>query len=225
MTDNEYASRIYCAALEKEDDGDIYVRGVLDMIGTLTEREQLALEYRYRNELTYIQTGRMLGGVCGERARQIIQRALRKLRQPSRLGQMRISAIVEKNNTLQKLLKEKINLINEKNAVIEKLSSQTGYIAEEEVRRDESDIQKNKIEDIDFSTRTYNALKKAGIHDYDTLLAFSCFDDIMRIPNFGKITILEIARRMRDYGYTAWVDWATAMTSKGLRTFLQEALK
>ena len=229
MTNSEYASRIYCAALKKEDDGDIYVRGVLDMIGTLTEREQLALECRYRNGLTYRQTGREIGGVCGERVRQILVRALRKLRQPSREQRMRISGILEKNDMLQKLLQEKNKIIDEKNAVIDELHRQMDYSVREKSpvqgTANECNEPKRNISDADFSARIYHALTKAGIYDCEQLLAFHCFDDIIRIPNIGKVSILEIALKMREYGYIAWTERAAARTSMPLRAAIQKILE
>ena len=229
MTNNEYASRIYCAALKKEDDGDIYVRGVLDMIGTLTEREQLALECRYRNGLTYKQVGKEIGGVGIERARQILVKALRKLRQPSRVRRMCVSAILEKNNTLRKQLQEKSDLIDEKNAVIDDLYKQVenilkGRAVSQEVQYGFGE-REPKIADIDFSMRTFHALMKAGIYDCEQLLAFHCVDDIIRIPNIGKVSILEIARKMREYGYIAWTERAAARTSMPLRAAIQKILE
>lgn len=136
--------------------------------------------------------------------------------------------IIEKNNTLKNQLLEKSNLLSEKNALIDKLYSQIGSSAEEAVSRQEgqkkSHARKIKIEVTDFSTRTYNALREAGINDYDTLLSFPSFDDIMCLPNFGQVTILEIACKMYEYGYTAWVRFAAALTNERLRAIIENAL-
>ncbi|MDR0293748.1 MAG: hypothetical protein LBH95_06310 [Oscillospiraceae bacterium] len=77
MTYHEYAVRIYCKVFKVETDGgDAYVCGILDAIGELTEREQTALECYYHRGMTYKQTGLSLGGVCGQRASQICEKAL-----------------------------------------------------------------------------------------------------------------------------------------------------
>jgi len=100
MTDKEYAARIYFLVFPDEiSDDDMYARGVLEMINTLPEREQRALEYYYRNDLTYKQTGEKLGLSLGQ-ARKVVLRALVKLRYPARLDNMSIRRMAKKYNTL-----------------------------------------------------------------------------------------------------------------------------
>jgi len=96
MTDNEYASRIYCCVFCTDaDDGDSYTRGILDAIGTLTVREQTALESYYRHDNNYKQTGSVIGNISGEAARRIVQKALLKLRHQSRRKNMSVKNIIK----------------------------------------------------------------------------------------------------------------------------------
>ena len=97
MTDNEYASRIYCRIFRLEHtDGDLYARGVLNAINTLSEREQRTLEHYYRDGLTYKQTAEKIG-LSPSQARRVVVTALLKLRHPCRSDHMRISKILEKH--------------------------------------------------------------------------------------------------------------------------------
>ena len=86
MTDNAYATRIYCLVFRIESaDGDMYAHGISDAINTLSEREQRALEYYYRDGLTYEQAGVKIG-LSQSQARRVVVKALLKLRHPSRSG-------------------------------------------------------------------------------------------------------------------------------------------
>jgi len=86
MTDNEYASKIYCRIFRTDTyGGDSYTQGILDAISTLSDREQAALEFYYRYGNNYKQTGKLIGDFSGETARQIVLKALLKLKHPSRI--------------------------------------------------------------------------------------------------------------------------------------------
>ena len=54
------------------------------LMDTLLQSEADLFMLRYRDEMTYAKIGESYGGLSGERARQIIAKALRKLRHPSR---------------------------------------------------------------------------------------------------------------------------------------------
>ena len=100
MTDNDYASKIYCSVFNVDTDGgDSYTRGILDAVGTLSVREQAALESYYRHGRTYKQTGMMLGRISGEAARQVVQKALLKLRHQSRIKNMSVASIIKIHET------------------------------------------------------------------------------------------------------------------------------
>ena len=91
MTDEEYAIKIYCMALNTRDDnGDTDTQGVIEVIGELKEREQRALEYYFRMGLSYEKTAEELG-VSTATARNVIMRAKLKLRHHSRLIKMSVS--------------------------------------------------------------------------------------------------------------------------------------
>jgi len=100
MTDREYAARIYCQVFPNElADTDMYARGILEMIHTLPEREQQALEYYYRDGLTYKQTGAKLG-LSLSQARKVVMKAVLLLRHPARSDNMSIRRMVKKYTVL-----------------------------------------------------------------------------------------------------------------------------
>ena len=55
------------------------------------------------------------------------------------------------------------------------------------------------IEDLDFSVRAYNCLKRAGIHTLQDLINKS-ENDMMKIRNLGKKSLKEVLDKIRDMG-------------------------
>ena len=70
---------------ENDDTPDISQDNIHNILRECTEREAAAVLYRFGERLPYSQIGLRLG-VTKERARQILYKALRKLRHPLRLG-------------------------------------------------------------------------------------------------------------------------------------------
>jgi len=107
MTDQEFALKIYSRIFSTESDyNDAYIQGILDMIGTLKIREQVALKSYYRTGNTYKQTGKILSGISGEAARKLVNKALLKLRHPSRSRNMSIKSIVYERDNLLEVIRE-----------------------------------------------------------------------------------------------------------------------
>lgn len=67
---------------------------------------------------------------------------------------------------------------------------------EEEEENTELDKQ---IEDLDLSVRSYNCLKRAGIHNVRQLVEFS-ENDLLNIRNFGVKSIEEVRDKLEDVG-------------------------
>lgn len=57
------------------------------------------------------------------------------------------------------------------------------------------------IEDLDFSVRVYNCLKRAGIHTLQDLVNRS-ESDMMKIRNLGKKSLKEVLDKIKDMGLT-----------------------
>ena len=57
------------------------------------------------------------------------------------------------------------------------------------------------IEDLDFSVRAYNCLKRAGIHTLQDLVNKS-ESDMMKIRNVGKKSLKEVLDKIKDMGLT-----------------------
>ena len=58
-----------------------------------------------------------------------------------------------------------------------------------------------RIEELDFSVRTYNCLKKAGVLSIGDLLQIS-ESELMQIRNFGKKSLTEVKEKLAGLGMT-----------------------
>jgi DNA-directed RNA polymerase subunit alpha len=57
-----------------------------------------------------------------------------------------------------------------------------------------------KIDDLDFSNRTYNCLKRQGIETLEELRNYP-EEELMNIRNFGQKSLDEVKDKLREYGY------------------------
>jgi DNA-directed RNA polymerase subunit alpha len=58
-----------------------------------------------------------------------------------------------------------------------------------------------RIEELDFSVRTYNCLKKANIQTVADLVQTS-EEELMNIRNFGRKSLVEVQEKLSQFGYT-----------------------
>lgn len=74
-------------------------------------------------------------------------------------------------------------------------------ISEEEKERSEKDKILNKtIEELDFSVRSYNCLKKSNVNTLRDLVEYSPME-IIKIKNLGKKSLDEIKEKITKYGF------------------------
>lgn len=174
----------------------------------LTPREEIVLTNTYVNHKTLEEIGTEYG-ISRERVRQILFKALRKIKVHKKyfeIGELAYPEIYEKEQR-DKYIKE----IKSKWTY----ESAKEYIAEYE-GTDEYKKQfllDTPIEDLDFSVRTYNCLKRAYRRDYATGLRFYDYIntlgdlieredvDLMKIRNLGRKSLKEIIDKVHSYGF------------------------
>ncbi len=101
-------------------------------------------------------------------------------------------AVVEAANIINQHMSAFMNLADEEEPPEESSIFQTG--AEEE----NADLDK-QIEDLDLSVRSYNCLKRAGVHSVRQLVDFS-ESDLLNIRNFGVKSIEEVKDKLESMG-------------------------
>ena len=67
------------------------------------------------------------------------------------------------------------------------------------VETDDNTELDKQIEDLDLSVRSYNCLKRAGIHSVRQLVEFS-ENDLLNIRNFGVKSIEEVKDKLESMG-------------------------
>lgn len=174
----------------------------------LTLREEIVLTNTYVNHKTLEEIGTEYG-ISRERVRQILFKALRKIKVHKKyfeIGELAYPEIYEKE---------------QRDKYIEEIKSKWTYeSAKEYIAEYEGTDEYKKqflidtpIEDLDFSVRTYNCLKRAYRRDYATGLRFYDYIntlgdlieckgiDLMKIRNLGKKSLKEIIDKVHSYGF------------------------
>ena len=93
-----------------------------------------------------------------------------------------------------KILIEHLNIVSDLNAI----SDVTGIIAEKKVDQITKTLE-TPIEEIEFSVRAYNCLKRAGIHTMQDLIDKREVD-VTKIRNLGKKSLKEVLDKVKDMG-------------------------
>lgn len=180
----------------------VYLKGLFEQLRTLTEQEQNVISWRYEQNLTLQQCGKKLG-VTLERARQIEQKAFRKLRHAHRKNQY--EGIPK--HTLSALKQQRDTLKNE-NVLLKTLLEHIiqGDISPERIvpiyqTDPQTEKLKTPLEKLGLSTRSYNALFRSNIRTLGDIIALS-EKELRNIRNLGEQSIKEIKTIAYQYGLT-----------------------
>ena len=93
-----------------------------------------------------------------------------------------------------KILIEHLKIVSDLNAI----SDATGIIAEKKVDQITKTLE-TPIEEIEFSVRAYNCLKRAGIHTMQDLIDKREVD-VTKIRNLGKKSLKEVLDKVKEMG-------------------------
>lgn len=160
---------------------DDQIKGLEYVLGQLTEREQMVLEYRYVKGMSYSEIGGAFG-LTGSRIQQIVNRALRKLRHPARMAY-----IWEGFDAHEASILEHVRMAMEK---------KEGRLL---VAGDQ--ILDQDIEILRLSIRPYNCLKRHGIGTLHELLRMMLKEDWHKeCRNLGRKGAKEIVVSLLKLG-------------------------
>ena len=175
----------------------VYLEGLFDVINKLDDRQQRYIELRFQELGTRKWCGEQLG-ISTERARQIEEQIMRKLRSPC-LTQQFQGTHLAKVRRLQydnKVLNEENKLLTDtlKGIVSGDISPEELLIVEGAITT--KDIIHKKmssilIDDVDLSVRAYNCLRRAGIHTLGDIANLT-EGELHAIRNIGGRTLSEI---------------------------------
>lgn len=160
----------------------------------LTSREEVALKGYYVKGYTLEAIGLQLG-VNRERIRQILAKAIRKMKRPSRLDVLKYG---------KELIEEQENVVE----LIMQIKGKKQFLEQMNVELDEKikNIMINgevspltSIRELDLSIRSLNCLRRADINTLGDLLD-KTEEDMMKIRNLGRKSLKEIIRTLDDMG-------------------------
>ena len=175
----------------------------------LNEREIGCLLSRYKDLFSLEEIGKKYG-ITRERVRQIIIKSIKKIKSVKSCfinGKDKLELInkQEREQLLQEIrdqltkdvIKEQLLKLSD-----EEIKETLVILNNEFAKRKEEEHKKSHgfyIEDLDFSVRTYNCLKRYGINDLYELQNMT-IEDLMKVRNLGKKSVKEIKNKLLEMG-------------------------
>ena len=172
------------------------------LIERCTEREESAIKLFFRERNTLEQIGKLYG-VSRERIRQIVCKGMKRMKN----FLYKYDAIKQQEETEKKQIeldnrrKELIQAMRDSGVITEDITVYFGrptFEADPETEQ-ERYLNSLTVEDLDLSVRSYNCLRRAGIHKATELICRS-EDELSRIKNMGKKSIKEIKEKLHYNG-------------------------
>ena len=195
-----------------EHDADIEILNPDKVIANLAKGGSLSMELNVTNGRGYVRSeetkkfieGKKIGTIAMDAIYSPIERVSYEV-EPARVGQNenydRLVLNVWTNGSIRpeeavalasRILIEHFNLLTD----LSSIADTTGLMIE---KTEDPKVKalETSIEDLDFSVRAYNCLKRAGIHTLQDLVNKS-EGDMMKIRNLGKKSLKEVLDKVRD---------------------------
>ena len=190
--------------------------GLEKALTMLTEREQQVIDAYYRRGLNLEKAG-YEQNVTRERLRQILAKAVRKLRHPARKNLIVYGLETAKEMSEVRKLKAELTAteiaLDQWQTELDARAELMGYhdrkmrgVPEfsDDAKGDDSDtanhgLQNLSIEEIELSVRSYNCLKRAGINSVADILKLS-EEEMMTARNLGRKSMAEVVQKMHELG-------------------------
>ena len=199
-----------------EHDADIEILNPDKVIANIAKGGSLSMELNVTNGRGYVRSeetkkfieGKKIGTIAMDAIYSPIERVSYEV-EPARVGQNenydRLVLNVWTNGSIRpeeavalasRILIEHFNLLTD----LSSIADTTGLMIE---KTEDPKVKalETSIEDLDFSVRAYNCLKRAGIHTLQDLVNKS-EGDMMKIRNLGKKSLKEVLDKVRDLNLT-----------------------
>ena len=173
----------------------------------LTESEKIVIYKRFKFHESLFTVGEELN-LTREYIRQIEQKALRKLRHPSRKCKIligvnyddKINELRDKVEEKEKELAEKLALLRGKIDKINAVLQEVGFKIKVDSPEDHA-----SVELLDLSKRSYNCLKRHGTNTIKELTLMTK-KELSNVRNLGNKGVEEIIDKLEKLGYSLKVD-------------------
>lgn len=163
---------------------DDFIGSVAYVVCTLNEQEQHVVSFRYEQRMTYKAIGEEMN-LSVERVRQIVSKALRKMRHPNRMRYLRYGVSGVQKAVADKAAKDAMRLYEEQLKAQEKHGENPSLFL--------------KIESIGLSTRSYNVLHRNGVETVSDVIDLG-YDKIKKFRNSGKMVMKDITECLSKLG-------------------------
>lgn len=179
------------------------------VLAGLSEKEARVIHALFRDGKRQIDIARELS-LSKSRIGQILNKGLRRLQHPTRKDYMIYGVKGMAYKAVQEALNYKLETAVRKVTMISKIISENAEVGIEQIKkikeiceaktRDETVAGDTPIENLDFSVRTYNCLKRSGINTVDDILSTD-YNELLCIRNMGKKSFKELFEKMDFLGY------------------------
>lgn len=174
-------------------------------LNNMCDRHKKAIQLYYIDNMTLEQAGKEFG-VSIERFRCILNKAIKKLKINWRLflyGEDKVNELKELNKNILEIKKEIEGKQKELDTLIVISSEHDRLLAKAKIENDER--KKIIIEQLNLSSRTYNALRRAGLYTVGDILKLN-YVKINNVRNLGKKSIDEVKNCIHNLGYKEWLN-------------------
>lgn len=169
----------------------------------MTESESTVIKKRFKHYLTLEEIANDMN-ISKERVRMIEQKALRKLRHPSRWTKITcginfendIIELQERVNAKEKELSSKLHLLRAKIEKIDAVLKEFGFDLKLTTPEDES-----PIDVLGLSVRSYNCLKRSGVNTIKELTLMT-ENELRNVRNLGPRCTEEVIVALEKFGYS-----------------------
>ncbi len=173
----------------------------------LTESEKIVIYKRFKHHESLFTVGEEMN-LTRERVRQIEQKALRKLRHPSRRCKIfigvnyddKINELRDKVELKEKELAEKLALLRSKIDKINAVLQEVGFKIKVDSPEDHA-----SVELLNLSKRSYNCLKRHGTNTIKELTLMTK-KELSNVRNLGNKGVEEIIDKLEKLGYSLKTD-------------------
>ena len=195
-------------------DDDDHRAGLDKALCSLSEREHEVLLYRFRDRMKLDDIGKVYG-VMRERIRQIEAKAIRKLRHPTRQAMIVHGAegasiyyglkdYEAQLNSREKELKDReerlLSILERFKVMYDEIHPEEKDSSDKAENAQEDSIMSKDIEDLEFTVRSFNCLRRSGIRTVSELCKYVEEGNLAHTRNLGRKSMDEILQKLQAIG-------------------------
>ena len=168
-------------------------------LSTLTEKEQTFIRGYYEEDKSLEEIGQA-HGLTRERVRQVLAKAVRKLRHPARLKLIQYGLEGYEHMTANRKRREQLEAEDRELDELEQEIAQRRAFLEGAVPLPEKTDNKGSIpvEMLGLTVRSYNCMKRAGCRTLDDVVSLAKDGELLKIRNLGRKCLSEILLIVRE---------------------------